>query len=367
MGVIYLVVPEENSELSLNATYFSDHLRHDWQDISISYQNHYGDYLMALEWWGKSYDYGNGFSLHNSLNAISASKPYWQLFEQVAGWFRKIVPPEYKLFITSDADGQKHLLEVKDTPFVPLVDYTPPNQFLTELWQANQGLIRTVAHKTFHGDPAFSPDGKTILTYDSKGIKLWDTLTGNLVSKFDYGKGSVACAKFSPDGRFLACGGYNSGGNTGALLIWELASGKLLQKLAHLERGATELQFSDDGQLILVYYWNGTATLIETLTAAVVGVFGKEVFGERGYTVSPRLNNPAVLSPDGVRVALASADGLARLWEADTGKLIGSFGDFVFPPNFKNLTPYKQSTLSHLAMVIAGCKVIEPKDYSHNA
>jgi hypothetical protein len=64
MGVIYLVVPEENSELSLNATYFSDHLRHDWQDISISYQNHYGDYLMALEWWGKSHDYGNGFSLH---------------------------------------------------------------------------------------------------------------------------------------------------------------------------------------------------------------------------------------------------------------------------------------------------------------
>jgi WD40 repeat protein len=67
---------------------------------------------------------------------------------------------------------------------------------------------------------AFSPDSRLLATSGTRGVKLWEAATGNLVRSWDPG-GSAA---FSPDGKSIACGSRT------AVTFWDVATGAKLRK-----------------------------------------------------------------------------------------------------------------------------------------
>lgn len=170
---------------------------------------------------------------------------------------------------------------------------------------------------------AFSPDGKTLATgsHDTT-VKLWDVATGKEALTFAGGVDSTAKAAspqgvefvaFSPDGKVVA-----SGTDTGWIVIWTAATGKVLLRIAEGNFNLVNTAvFSPDGRTLItgqndktVKVWNlTTGKVLKTLAGHLGGV----------YTVA--------LSPDGKLIASGGEDSRIKLWNLASGKLIRTLYD----------------------------------------
>lgn len=73
---------------------------------------------------------------------------------------------------------------------------------------------------------SFSPDGTRIVSGSNDStIRLWDTSTGEELTKFQAHTGIVNSVSFSPDGMRIASGGRNT------ICLWDSSAGKKLQTL----------------------------------------------------------------------------------------------------------------------------------------
>jgi hypothetical protein len=133
------------------------------------------------------------------------------------------------------------------------------------LWEvvAGKEIRRLAGHRNHIVSLAFAPDGKSLASGTGGGeIKLWDLATGQGRFSVDrnesYWKFSLA---FSPDGKILVSGaGWNVQGNqsTGAIRLWDAASGKESPALQDRDVFVTSLAFSPDNQTLAVGlkdYW----------------------------------------------------------------------------------------------------------------
>jgi WD40 repeat protein len=163
---------------------------------------------------------------------------------------------------------------------------------------------------------AYTPDGKTIGTAGSDGIRLWDAETGKALRQFS---GRAYHVFFSSDGRRLSDG----------TRIWDLASGELTAEL----KMSKEVVFSPDWKLAAaageISFGSGTysARLMEVCTDKEILTLAKE----KTWISS------AAFSPDGRTVATAESTGI-RLWETATGKeshrLTGAPQSWYYAPTF---------------------------------
>ena len=153
-----------------------------------------------------------------------------------------------------------------------------------------------------------SPDGRWILL--SAGIRLTPGSgpETDLVLDRDTGREfeverpvGIFESVFSSDNRYLAIGGH-----TKPTRVYDLAAGRLKRSFDTLALG---LEFSRDGQSV---FTSGTDAMLRRWSLES----GKEEFACKGHT---DVVYHLAVSPDGSRVATASWDGTARLWEASTG------------------------------------------------
>jgi WD40 repeat protein len=114
------------------------------------------------------------------------------------------------------------------------------------------------------------------------------------------GLGNARCA-FSPDGASLL-----SGGNGGALLLWDVATGR--ERLT-LHGASGFFRFSPDGHAIVSAGRDGLLMLLDTAT----GAERARLAGHTDSVVS------AAYSPDGATLGSVSRDGTLRLWDARSG------------------------------------------------
>src|SRR5262249_8961827 len=85
----------------------------------------------------------------------------------------------------------------------------------TESWRATQILRNPDPGTTYSqtgvavvGDVAFSPDGKTLaMASRERSVLLWDVATGRLLETLKGHSSGVSAVVFSPDGRTLVTGG----------------------------------------------------------------------------------------------------------------------------------------------------------------
>jgi WD40 repeat protein len=151
---------------------------------------------------------------------------------------------------------------------------------------------------------AFSPDGKTLASANA-GVTLWDAQTGKKLLSFppDAGFGGSAVA-FSPDGRRLL-------GDTGTTLrVWEVPSGKEVAIVPRLDSGGPlSLAVSPDGRWAALVHLGKHSIRVWDLAQ------GAEVLTLRGHT---HLVQDVAFSPEGARLASASADGSVKVWDLTT-------------------------------------------------
>lgn len=112
-------------------------------------------------------------------------------------------------------------------------------------------VARKQRHKYEFGIPCFSPD-ETAVAFAERSILLFDTGTGELLEpKFD--SGLCSALAFSPNGEMLA-----SDSRSGTIQVWDVATGKLMNKLGGHSQWAGCLTFSPDGRSLISTSDDGT-------------------------------------------------------------------------------------------------------------
>jgi WD40 repeat protein len=215
-------------------------------------------------------------------------------------------------------------------------------------------------------DVAFSPDARTLAGHDYDGrVRLWDVATRKPGRALEDSRSPTSRARyqralFSPDGKRLVCG--DTVGNV--VLVWDTASGKLLQRLP-IGLPFASVAVAPDGKLLgagsdrdLALWDIATRTKTNELRwperRPHDSLFTALACSPRGHVVATalladylkrlpekqvdlrdtagnqlhHLQGPhdfvfcLTFSPDGQWLASASYDGRVRIWEVATGQQI---------------------------------------------
>ncbi|MBI3462346.1 MAG: redoxin domain-containing protein, partial [Planctomycetes bacterium] len=183
------------------------------------------------------------------------------------------------------------------------------------LWGVDSGkeLLKLEPKDSWITAVAFSPDNKTVASGASTfRVRLWDVSTGQELrhcegpdaaeQKSDNHEGITSLA-FSRDGRLLAAGSAEK-----AVKLWDVATGKLLWKVAGHTSRVRSISFSPDGQTL------ASASDDQTLKLWHVAN-GKEL---RTLERHPGLYAMA-FHPDG-QMLVSSGHGPIRIWDLATGE-----------------------------------------------
>ncbi|MFN2224622.1 MAG: WD40 repeat domain-containing protein, partial [Candidatus Promineifilaceae bacterium] len=186
---------------------------------------------------------------------------------------------------------------------------------------------------------AYSPDGRLLASLEEVAdLYVWDADTGELVfsalgfSSQNLNSGQV---KFSPDGRFLAV-------QAGAVVVFDAATFELVQVLhegmldVYSQAGDSgyEFDFSPDGERIAVASEEGQAFVWDVETGEMKMDLSVDTFSNVSHVA---------FSPDGELIATIAVEGPVRLWSAVSGEELNVIederlrGPLVFSPDSQSL------------------------------
>jgi WD40 repeat protein len=185
---------------------------------------------------------------------------------------------------------------------------------------------------------AFSADGKLVAAIvRGQGVleddlRVWDWATRKVVGTFaGYGTRFIQSVAFSPDGKFLAAGGYAYPSAGLSLLaagrerlpvgkVWDVATGKELWVITH-PGGVSALAFAPDGRRLATAGADHVARVWDAPT-------GKELLTLVGHG---GIVSGVAFSPDGKLLATSGHDQTVRMWSAEDGRPLRVYRGHTFP------------------------------------
>lgn len=169
---------------------------------------------------------------------------------------------------------------------------------------------------------SLSPDGRSVLTGQLAGARLWDRASGRLLREFK-GHALVTSAVFSPDGKLVA-----TTSNDQNVVVWDALTGKPRALLEPHDSWVLCAAFSTDGRRVATGTLDGKVSLWDVESRE----FERDFQGDMSIT-SVRI------SPDGNFVLAGDAAGSALLWDARTGELVRRFAGHTGSVNSVDFSP----------------------------
>jgi WD40 repeat protein len=163
-----------------------------------------------------------------------------------------------------------------------------------------------------HGDIVyhveFRHDNQTLLSVSDKIIRVWNIADGRLLQRLAGHEHSVTHARFSHDGRWLASTSLD---NTARVWSIDLTVDTDFRTLSGHEEGIFHASYSPDGQYLLSASDDRSARLWDVQQGQLHTILG-------GHTEPVSF---VAFSPDGQRAVTASFDGTAKVWHIPSGQL----------------------------------------------
>ncbi len=193
--------------------------------------------------------------------------------------------------------------------------------FETNLWDTTSGKHK----KTYDG---YTQMGSTIWLNNDEMIQaypngtmalLYDLMTREVKMGLGGHKRSVKSISFSPDGKTMASGSYDT-----TIRLWSLhteAYGVYKKTLKGHRKSINSMSFSADGKFLASASRDNTARVWDVET-------GKHKKTFKGHTDDVM---HIALSPDGKTLASWGLDHILNIWDVETGKLKKSITEHIAP------------------------------------
>ena len=162
----------------------------------------------------------------------------------------------------------------------------------------------------------FSPDGKVLALGGYREVRLIDPASGNVLATLSGHANYVRSIAFSPDGKWLAAAGGSPQLN-GEIRIWDLQSHQLLKTMQGHKDCIYSIAWSPDGKLLASGSYDRMVKLWDVVT-------GRELFNLQDHIDAVFA---VAFSPDGKRLASASQDRTVKIWNVATGRRLYTLSD----------------------------------------
>jgi WD40 repeat protein len=247
-------------------------------------------------------------------------RPHSRPSLQSAEFARQPERPDYHLFAQFDSRGTNAILWASQREWLWLVSGAVAIHDI-RLVDVTSGAVRgtSIRHSGLVREVAFTADGRHFATasFDTTA-RVWETATGRPAGPPLPHTNYVATVAFSPDGNTLAAGDY---GPAGLVKLWDWRTGKEVRTPLRHDDIILGVSFSLNGRYLAAIKapdWSQNPELLVWEVAS-----GTPVIRMRHRAPSFMLQEVARFRPDSRAVATRDFNGVLRLWEIPSGKLLG--------------------------------------------
>ena len=192
-------------------------------------------------------------------------------------------------------------------------------------WNLPEGAKARLSKGLINGI-SFSPDGAQIAVSSPTGIWLYDAQTGAELALFTDHVSETGLVAFSPDGKTLVSGMYDT------ILTWDVVTSKLLKSIKRQRARIEALRILEDNKTLLCENYDGSVRLWDATTGLEKkkfnpkssGGFGGVLQSAFGYEVTAAGLYLNKINDNGI-YAVGYENGKIRLKDATMGQLQKTF------------------------------------------